>query len=130
MIYKVTLNNKIYEVEVEEGKAMLLDEYEAKAPAAPAAQQAVSESPAAPAVVQSGPSASLVSGTQIKSPLPGTVLSVNVSMGQPVKSGDVLMVIEAMKMENDIVAPSDGTVKQILKNKGAVAATGDVLMVI
>ncbi|MCQ2561090.1 MAG: biotin/lipoyl-binding protein [Clostridia bacterium] len=129
MIYKVTLNNKIYEVEVEEGKAMLLDEYEAMAPAAPAPAAAPAAA-AAPAVVQSGPSASVVAGNQIKAPLPGTVLSVKVSMGQQVKSGDVLMVVEAMKMENDIVAPADGTVKQILKDKGAVVATGDVLMVI
>lgn len=129
MIYKVTLNNKIYEVEVEEGKAMLLDEYEAMAPAAPAPAAAPAAA-AAPAVVQSGPSASIVAGNQIKAPLPGTVLSVKVSMGQQVKSGDVLMVVEAMKMENDIVAPADGTVKQILKDKGAVVATGDVLMVI
>ena len=69
-------------------------------------------------------------GTQVKSPLPGTVLKVNVAVGDAVKAGDVLMIIEAMKMENEIAAPSDGTVKQIAKEKGATVVTGDVLLVI
>ena len=70
-------------------------------------------------------------GTYSKySPLPGSILSVSVSAGQAVKAGDVLMVLEAMKMENDIVAPCDGTVKQVLVAKGSIVNTDDVLAVI
>ena len=61
--------------------------------------------------------------------MPGTILSVNVTVGQAVKTGDVLMVLEAMKMENDIVAPCDGTVKQLLVSKGSTVNTDDVLAV-
>ena len=70
------------------------------------------------------------SGVNVTSPLPGNILSIKVSNGQSVKAGDVLIIIEAMKMENEVLAPQDGTVKQILVNKGAVVATGDVLIVI
>lgn len=128
MKYKVALNNKIYEVEVEEGKAMLIDEYEAAAPA-PSATQAA-PAPAAASAPAPASAQEVALGQQIKSPLPGTVLAVKVQPGQDVKEGDVLMVVEAMKMENSIAAPSDGKVKQILKDKGAVVATGDVLLVI
>lgn len=127
MKYKVALNNRIYEVEVEEGKAMLIDEYEAAAPAPSAPQTVPAPAAAAPAPASAQ---EVASGQQIKSPLPGTVLAVKVQPGQEVKEGDILMVVEAMKMENSIAAPSDGKVKQILKDKGAVVATGDVLLVI
>ena len=130
MKYKVNLNGRIYEVEVEEGKAMLLDEYEAKAPAsaAPAAAVPAAVAPAAPAA----PAAAAVTaaGFNVTSPLPGNILQIKVQNGQSVKSGDVLIIIEAMKMENEVLAPQDGVVKQILVSKGAVVATGDVLLVI
>ena len=61
---------------------------------------------------------------------PGNILSIKVTGGQSVKAGDVLIIIEAMKMENEVLAPQDGVVKQILVSKGAVVATGDVLVVI
>ena len=83
MKYKVTLNNRVYEVEVEMGQAMLIDEYDAVTPAAPAAPTAVPAAPAAPAAV---PAAALASGEVVKSPMPGNILSVNVSQGQAVKS--------------------------------------------
>ena len=138
MKYKVTLNNKVYEVEVEEGDAMLLNEYEAAAPApAPAAPAAAAGpaayfTPGAPAVKPGEPvqAASIESGEQVCAPLPGNVLSVNVSVGDTVKSGQLLLVIEAMKMENEVLAPADGKVVQILVSKGSVVATGDVLVVI
>lgn len=129
MKYKVNLNGKIYEVEVEEGKAMLLDEYEAKAPAQPAAAAPAAPAPvAAPAPAASA--APTAAGFNVTSPLPGNILSINVQNGQSVKAGDVLIIIEAMKMENEVLAPQDGTVKQILVSKGAVVATGDTLLVI
>lgn len=130
MKYKITLKGRTYEVEVVRGEAMLLDEYDAVAPvpAAPAAPAAPAPAPAAaPAAPAAGP---VAAGTKVEAPLPGNVLQVKVSVGQAVKSGDVLVIIEAMKMENEIAAPCDGVVKQIVANKGAVVATGDTLLVI
>ncbi len=124
MKYKITLKGRTYEVEVQRGEAMLLDEYDAAAPvpAAPAAPAAAAAAPAAAAPVSAG--------TKVEAPLPGNVLNVKVSVGQAVKAGDVLVIIEAMKMENEVAAPCDGVVKQIVADKGAVVATGDTLLVI
>ncbi len=134
MKYKVTLNNRVYEVEVEQGEAMLIDEYELKAPAAaaPAAAPApVAAAPAAPAAAPApAPAAGLAAGEVVKSPMPGNVLKINVQQGQKVNEGDVLIVLEAMKMENDIVAPKTGTVAQLVVSKGTVVETGAPLVVI
>ncbi len=129
MKYKVTLNNRVYEVEVELGQAMLIDEYDAAAPAqaAPAASIAAA-APAAPAAAPA--SASLASGEVVKSPMPGNILKINVAPGQQVEEGDMLMILEAMKMENEIVATKSGTVAQIAVSKGAVVETGAPLVVI
>ena len=132
MKYIVTLNKRTYEVEVEAGEAMLIDEYEAYAPApaaAPAAAAPVAAAPAAaPAPVPAA--ASLAAGEVVKSPMPGNILKINVSQGQTVKEGDVLIVLEAMKMENEIVAPKGGTVAQIVVSKAQVVETGTPLVVI
>ncbi|MBQ5977732.1 MAG: biotin/lipoyl-binding protein [Oscillospiraceae bacterium] len=133
MKYKVTLNNRVYEVEVEQGEAMLIDEYELKAPAAaaPAPVAApVAAAPAAPAAPAPAPAAGLAAGEVVKSPMPGNVLKINVQQGQKVNEGDVLIVLEAMKMENDIVAPKTGTVAQLVVSKGTVVETGAPLVVI
>lgn len=133
MKYKVTLNNRTYEVEVEEGKAMLVDEYEAYAPAAPAPMAAapVAAAPAAAPAAPAAPAgAALAAGEVVKSPMPGNILKINVSQGQKVNEGDVLIVLEAMKMENEIVATKSGTVAQIVTAKGAVVETGAPLVVI
>lgn len=127
MKYKVTLNNRVYEVEVEMGQAMLIDEYDAVAPAAPAAPTAVPAAHAAPAAV---PAAALASGEVVKAPMPGNILKINVAPGQKVEEGDVLIVLEAMKMENEIVATKSGTVAQVAVSKGAVVETGAPLVVI
>lgn len=135
MKYKVTLNNRVYEVEVEEGEAMLVDEYELAAPAAPApayaAPAAAAPVAAAPAAAPAAPAgAALSAGTRVDAPLPGNVLMVKVAVGQAVKAGDVLVIIEAMKMENEVAAPCDGTVKQVVAQKGAVVETGAPLVVL
>lgn len=133
MKYKVTLNNRTYEIEVEEGKAMLIDEYEAYAPAAPApvAAAPVAAAPAAAPAAPAAPAgAALAAGEVVKSPMPGNILKINVSQGQKVNEGDVLIVLEAMKMENEIVATKSGTVAQIVTAKGAVVETGAPLVVI
>lgn len=131
MKYKVTLNNKTYEVEVEAGKAMLVDEYEAYAPAAPAPVAAAPVAAAPVAAVPAAPAgAALAAGEVVKSPMPGNILRINVAQGQRVEEGDVLLVLEAMKMENEIVATKSGTVAQIVAAKGAVVETGAPLVVI
>ena len=130
MKYKVTLNGRTYEVEVEAGKAMLLDEYEAIAPA-PAAAAPVAAAPAA-AAPAAAPAAPAVtgSGEAVSAPMPGTILKVNVTNGQAVKEGQVLVVLEAMKMENEIMAPKDGTVTAVAVQKGASVDTGAPLVFI
>ena len=130
MKYKVTLNGRTYEVEVEAGKAMLLDEYEAIAPAPAAAAAPVAAPAAAPAAA--APAAPVVtgSGEAVNAPMPGNILKVNVANGQAVKEGDVLVVLEAMKMENEIMAPKAGTVTQVLVSKGSTVDTGAPLVVI
>ena len=127
MKYKVTLNNRTYGVEVEAGQAMLVDEYEAYAPAPAAAPEPVAAAPAA-ASVSAAPA--LAAGEVVKSPMPGNILKINVTVGQKVNEGETLLVLEAMKMENEIAASKAGTVAQIIVSKGAVVETGAPLVVI
>ena len=133
MKYKVTLNGRVYEVEVEAGQAMLLADYEAVAPAPVAAAAAAPvAAPVAAAAAPAAPAAAAITGAgeAVNAPMPGTILKVNVQQGQAVKEGDVLCVLEAMKMENEILAPKAGTVTQVVAIKGAAVDTGAVLVVI
>ena len=123
MKYVVNLNGKKYEVDVSESDAVLLNVSDA-APVAPAAAPVQAAPAAAPAAQ------STAEGAKVLSPMPGTILEVKVQNGQAVKAGDVMFILEAMKMENDIVAPQDGTVKQILVTKGASVDTDAVLAII
>ena len=127
MKYKVTLKGKTYEVEVNQGEAMILDEYEAYAPA-PAAAPAPVAAPAAAPAPTAAPVA--VAGEQVLSPMPGTMVKINVTAGKVVKSGEVLAVLEAMKMENEIMAPHDATVAQVLADVGTKVDTGTPLIVL
>ncbi len=131
MIYEVTINNKKYEVEVEKGQAAVLS---TKAVAAPViAPQVLPAAPAAPAETSAhtAPAAAAVSGGEaVKAPMPGTILDIKVSSGSRIKKGDILFILEAMKMENEIVAPADGVVAQIQTAKGSTVNTGDLLAVI
>ncbi len=125
--YNITVNGTVYAVEVEEVGGS----------AAPAAPRAAAPAPvaapapkAAPAPApKAAPAPAPAAGAQtISSPMPGTVLDVKVAPGQAVKSGDVLVILEAMKMENEIMAPADGTVDTVPATKGASVNTGDVLV--
>ena len=124
MKYIVKLNGKIYEVEVEKGNAELLSEYDAiSAPvAAPVAVAPAASAPAAtPAAVPAA------SGNATPSPLPGMVVAVKKNVGDKVKAGEVVMLIEAMKMENEITATKDGTLVAILAPKGTQVQVGTAL---
>lgn len=117
----VTVNGVSYDVEVEEKDAASVQPA-VKEQTRTAAQPAENK----PAAVK--PAAVSGAGNPVKAPLPGTVLEVRASKGQAVKAGDVLMILEAMKMENEILAPSDGTVSEIVASKGAEVGTGDILL--
>lgn len=120
--YNIVVNGTTYQVEVDEVGG-------ASAPSVSAAPAAPAPTAAAPAPAPAAPSAAPAVGAQvISSPMPGTVLDVRVSPGQAVKSGDILIILEAMKMENEIMAPSDGTVDTVPVVKGASVNSGDVLV--
>ena len=113
---KITVNGVVYDVQVEEvdGSA---------APAAPAAVPA-----AAPKAAPKPAPKPAAEGEPVKSPMPGTILNVPVKVGQSVKAGDVLVVLEAMKMENEIKASRDAVVASVAVNKGESVDTGTVLV--
>ena len=122
--FNITVNGVAYEVEVEEVAAG-----EASAPAA--APKAAPKAAAPAAKPAAAPKAAPVAnGTKVNAPMPGTILDVKVAQGQAVKKGDILCILEAMKMENEILAPQDGTVAQVTVSKGASVNSGDALVVL
>ena len=128
--YIVTLNGKNYEVEVEKNTAKITNTTAAAAPAAaPAPKAAPAPAPVAapaPAPAPAPVAAAPAGGANVTAPMPGTVLNVVAPVGTAVKAGDVILILEAMKMENDIVAPCDGTVASVAA-KGTSVNTDDVL---
>ena len=118
--FNISVNGKTYEVEVEEIGGAQVSYSAPAAPAAPAAAPA--PAPAA------APAASGTAGaTKVTSPMPGTVLSINVNVGDTVEAGQAIVVLEAMKMENEIVAPKAGKITSINTTKGASVNSGDLL---
>ena len=114
--YKVNVNGTVYEVAIE-----VMD---GAAPAAPPPPPPPPPPAAAPAP------AAVAGGEKVSAPMPGTILAVNVSNGSAVKKGDVLFILEAMKMENEIMAPCDGTIASVSVTKGASVESGSLLCVI
>lgn len=131
MKYKINLNNKTYEVEVEFAAPMLMQEYRSYAPTqvapivAAAPEAAVAAAPSAPSATPAADG-----GEPVVSPMPGNILKVHVAPGQNVKEGDILVILEAMKMENEIVAPKAGKVSQVLVYAGSRVDTDAPLVVI
>ena len=128
---RVTVNGKSYDVSVEELSAGVSSAPVVSAPVAPVAAPA--EAPKAP--TQEAPASAAASvatgeGEPLNSPMPGTILAVNVSAGSTVKQGDVLLILEAMKMENEICAPKDGVISAVLVNKGESVDSGKALLTI
>ncbi len=119
--YRVIVNGNTYEVALEEIDPSQVSKAPAAAPAPAATPAPVAE--AAPAAAPAG-------GETISAPMPGTILSVNVTAGKAVKAGDILFILEAMKMENEILAPCDGTVSQVGVNAGQSVDTGALLCTI
>jgi biotin carboxyl carrier protein len=145
--FNVTVNGKTYEVEVEElGRAISTPASSPVKAAAPVVSkpEAVQTKAAAPAPsrseiaaekkeeapVKNDQAAPVTGGDTISSPMPGTILSVNVKEGDVVKKGDVLFILEAMKMENEIMAPHDGKIASVGVSKGESVNTGNMLAVI
>ena len=128
MKYELTLNGRTYEVEVDLAEPMMMQDFQSYAPAPVAPATPTVE--VAPAAAPAAAPAVTGAGEQVDSPMPGTILKVNVAAGQTVNEGDLLAVLEAMKMENEILPPKGGTVTQVLVEKGASVNTGDVLVVI
>ena len=126
--FMITVNGVSYEVDVEEVAAGATP---VARPAAPAPVAAPVAAPAAAAAPVAAPAAAPVAaGETVKAPMPGTLLNVKVKTGDTVKKGDVLCILEAMKMENEIMAPVDGKVVQVVAAKGASVNSGDVLVVL
>ncbi len=124
--YNITVNGTTYEVIVEEaGTVATAPTYTPPVAAAPAAAPAA---PAAPKAQAPKAQASQAGGTPVTAPMPGTILDVKVSVGQAIKKGDVICVLEAMKMENDIPSPADGTVASINVQKGSNVNANDVII--
>lgn len=121
--YTITVNGNVYEVSVEESDGSAV-----QAPVATAPKAAPKVATAAPKAAPKASAASGAAGSvKVSAPMPGKILGVKVSAGQTVKKGDVLLILEAMKMENEIVAPSDGTVASVNVAAGQNVESGEVL---
>ncbi|WP_455714285.1 biotin/lipoyl-containing protein [Anaerosporobacter sp.] len=124
--YTITVNGNVYEVSVEEGISGA-----AKAPTAPVAKAPVQKETQTPVAPSPAPKAAPVSAqgsVKVNAPMPGKILEIKANVGQAVKRGEVLVILEAMKMENEIVAPSGGTVASINVAVGNSVESGDVLV--
>ena len=128
--YSVTVNGVTYDVTVEEtsGAAVAAAPVAAAPTAAPAPAPAAPAAPAAPTAPASAPAASAAGGESVKAPMPGTILRMNVKVGDHVEKDSLVCILEAMKMENEIFSPVSGTVTAVNASQGATVATGDPIV--
>ncbi len=136
--YTITVNGNVYQVSVEEGASGVASSPVLQAPvvapvatptpvvpvAAPSPAAAVAASPAAPVAPATNGTAGNI---KVNAPMPGKIISIKANVGQAVKQGDVIVILEAMKMENEIVAPSDGTVASINATAGSSVESGELI---
>lgn len=127
--FNITVNGKSYEVEVEEVGAPASSAPKA-APKAPAAPAAAAPKAAPKAEAKPAPVAASAGQEVVEAPMPGNIWKVLVKEGQEVKEGDVLLILEAMKMENEILSPKDGVVSKLATSEGAAVNTGDQLVIL
>lgn len=130
MKYEISLNGRTYEVEVEIAEPMTAGEFNAYMPAPVAAPAEVPAIAPVAAPAAAAPAGVTAAGESVTAPMPGNILKVTVAEGQAVKEGDLLVILEAMKMENEIFAPCAGTIKQVLVQRGATVDTGAPMVVI
>lgn len=123
---RITVNGKTYDVQVEE----LSEGSAVSAPAAPVSAPAPAAQPAQAAPAAEAPAAAPADGEEILCPMPGTILSINVKAGEKISEGDVIVVFEAMKMENEIKAPRDCTVLSVDVSKDDTVETGTLIATI
>ena len=129
--FRVNVNGAVYEIELEELTGAAPAAPVAAAPvAAPAPAPVAAPAPAPAPVAAPAPAAAPAAGEQDTAPIPGTILSINVNVGDSVEEGQVLMILEAMKMENEIMAPKSGKVASINTSKGSAVESGALLCVI
>jgi len=126
MIYIVKINNKEYEVEVQRGKANITKTITVAEPSTPVP---VPVPAAAPVSAPAAPAPAVpAEGELVRAPMPGTIIDIKVSAGASVKKGETILILEAMKMENEVVASANGVVAQVYVTKGSSVATDDVLI--
>ena len=128
--YTITVNGAVYQVSVEEGirnAAPVAPVMAAPVAAAPVAAAPVAAAPVAPAPAPAATPAGAQGSKQVSAPMPGKILAIKANVGQAVKRGDVILILEAMKMENEIVAPEAGTVASINTSVGDMVESGTLL---
>ena len=129
--FNITVNGEVYEVEVEEmGEEGTIVTPQPRRAAPAQAAKPVAKPVSKPAARKAAPAAPSAGSVSISAPMPGVILDVRVSEGQAVKNGDVLLILEAMKMENEVMAPQDGTIESVSIAKGSNVNAGDVMIVI
>lgn len=128
--FNITVNGKSYEVDVEEVGGVQTSAPAPRPAAVPQAAPVAKAAPQAAVAPQAAPKAAVAGGESVAAPMPGTILDLKVQEGDTVQAGQVLLILEAMKMENEIMAPSAGKVLSIQVSKGASVNAGDALIVI
>lgn len=129
--FQVKVNGVSYQVEVEEGTGSFVPAPQFVPAQVPVAEPAAIPAAPVPAAAPAAPAAApIAGGEQINSPMPGTILDIKAAAGQNVTKGQVLCILEAMKMENEIISPRDGVLAQVIVSKGASVNAGDPLMVL